>query len=383
MPLGMDIDHASQVLISICSRNNEGSTDKSQSRSRLQPPTTKVPESIKLAELSPSTQNARQKSMLPPPPPVNGVKRKTLVEQAGEYHRPAPPAPGSRTTSSTTKATSILSLSRQNSFASSVSSRTTSAASSRNASNSSTFSQSLGSGRTASSQSHRPASSLASYSHGPKLARPIHRLTSSVDTYDGDGKGQANGARTTSMRFFSSLPRKFPVPKFERKRKASSSERSEKLSDKSTGSEELSVVKQRARSLRDLSITARMQQLSLTDRATSQEQEPKEEKNQMPCTPKTPSQIPRKKKSFAATTPTPAPRTPSPLKSCRKMPRMPPVGGFLNKDTNLKLAEDWTVHERLDKMGAEFEELKGQMVASSGERDTLQESLSRLKDRSR
>lgn len=122
--------------------------------SQLRPPT-RIPSPGKLVEVSASAKNARSGVM--PPPPINPLKRKTLIERGGEPSRPNPAPPTSR-----------FGASHQKSFSSSTSSHhNTSINSARHAS----FSGSLGPGaRLPSAQPHRPQSAQP----GSRMQRPTH-----------------------------------------------------------------------------------------------------------------------------------------------------------------------------------------------------------------
>ena len=352
-----------------------------QFKSRLQPPMTKIPEIGQLQELPESAQNVRPKGMQPPQ--VNGVKRKTLAEQAGETGRPAPPPPGSRVSHNSIKGGSLASLSRQNSYASSVSSsRPASAASSsfRNASSSSTFSQSLGPSRSH-SQSSRPHTAMSSYSNGSKYGIANHRPTSSLEQNGRSARsGSVQGANTNSMRKVSSSRQ----PSTSRKREPTPQESSDSQSECAPwpSSFENITMRPHVTSLREISLSTRMSNMSLSDHHVQQDQEQEGHlKIDRICNaPKTPSQIPKKKRSIQFTpAPLPVSETISPTKSPRKTPKR--MGFFLNKSTNIQAA-DWDVNNRIERVESLYSEMKDQLEAANGERDNFKDTLSLLKTRS-
>ena len=142
----------------------------------------------------------------------------------------------------------------------------------------------------------------------------------------------------------------------------------------------LRVVKRhgkRVRSLREISISTQLENLSLeNDRASKQEVEPGESINNTNHLLQTPSQIPRKK-YHSSPTKLASSRTPSPSKSPRK--KLPIIGGFLTIDSNIKCA-DWDYNDRLGRVEAMYTDMKA--AFSSDERDGLKEALSLLKSRS-
>lgn len=349
---------------------------------RLPSTMSKIPGSARLAEVSDSVHNARQKGMRPPPP-VNSLKRKTLAEQANEPYRPATVAPGSRVSSNTIKGGSLASLNRHNSYASSTSSRPASAASSsyRNASNSSIFSQSYGSGRTVSSQSSRPHTVASVYPNGPKYGATSQRSMSSVDQHGRDVRDvNDNGSSNNSMRKVSSSSRQSSTS---RKRE----EILQESRDSQSGSSSLwpssyprSALRGRSvRCLRDVSLSTQMSTLTIKDKDIWQDQDLKESaKVERICNaPQTPSMIPKKKQSIPFT---PAPEVASPTKTRKKTPKA--VGWYLTKDSNIKVA-DSDVGDRMGRIESCYEEIKGQVEAATGERENFTETLLLLKTRSR
>jgi hypothetical protein len=332
---------------------------------------TKIPEAAKLSELSDANQNMRSAMAPPPPAPVTGVKRKTLVEQAVEFVRPAPAPPSLKAPS--VKSGSIPSLSRQASA--SAISRPASSSSTRTTSSGSVYSQSIGSSRIGSTQSLRPTSSMSSYGNTSKTTKPGHRPAASLDAQSEGRNSQGNGSNIYSMQLFS-----FSDSSEQHFQQNGSRDQFIQHDWSGSAVNSLNVVKRRAKSarnLRETCISTGLQQLSLNDRRASQEF--KDENGNEYSIPKTPSQIPRKKKTAAAT-PTRLCKTPSPTKSSRK--RLPPVGGFLTKDSNIKCA-DWDVNDRLDKMETMYADMRAALDGSTGERDTLKETLALLKSRSR
>ena len=316
-----------------------------------------------------------------PPPPVNGVKRKTLQEQAGETGRPAPAPPGSRASHNSIKGGTLPSLSHQNSYASSISSRPTSASSYRNASNNSTFSQSLGPGRPPFSQSSRPYTTMSNYSSGSRSGTTGLRPQSSLDHGRHARNISVEGSNGNSMRNFSSSSRKFSAS---RKREETPQESSDSQSERSaawlSSLEKVTLRKRPGRSLRDISLSTQMSHLTLNDSDVWQWQDQDQEENakiERICnTPKTPSHIPKKKRSVQFT---PIPELSSPTKSSRKTPK--PVGGFLSKSSNVQVA-DWDVNHRIERVESLYTEMKGQLEAANGERDKDQDAMAMLKTRS-
>ena len=348
-------------------------------KSRL--PMSKIPETHPLQDLSESTQNARYRTMQPPPP-VNGLKRKGHGEQAVEGSRPAPPPPGSRVPHKSAKGGSLKSLNRQNSFASSVSSsRPASAASSsfRNASNGSTFSQSLGPPRSPSSQSSRPQSAMSGYSNGPRYGISSHRSANSLDqTGKSARNASAQGPNNNSMRKFSSSRQVSASRKKDQPPQESDDNQSE-CSTAWLSSIRRVPSRQAAENSRNISISTQMGMLSLDDHHVWREEGTERSKIDRICTtPKTPSQIP-KKKSSTLFTPAPTPDVFSPTKAPRKTPKPAPT--YLTKGTNVQAA-GWDVTNRIERVESLYTEMKSQLEAANGERDNFKETLSLLKTQS-
>lgn len=282
------------------------------------------------------------------PPPVNNLKRKTLVDRAGETSRPAPAPPSSRPISAAVKATSIAGAYREPSFSSSAaSSRPASVSSIRSVSNSS-FSSSVGFGnRPASVQASRPNTAMGKSRIQQPTPTPS-RPSTSMEAHPGTeslGKRQGripfssnlkqcaeeeiypriNGSHDTLLNFTSTWASK-PPPR---------------------------------QSLREVSLNTRFQDLTL--------------ESVVQDTPKvfteassTPSQIPKRVPGVLN-----ASEASSPSKSPQKTPR--PLPQFLNRHSNITLA--WDTNGRLEDMEhicSDFKEkINGATIESNGLKDMI------------
>ena len=291
--------------------------------------------------------------MLPPPPGT--LKRKTLVDRAGETARPAPPPPGTRPVTAA-KATSIAGISRQTSYSSLSSSRPGSGSSMRNVSNTS-FTSSLSGGRPPSTQSFRPNTSISSSTMSrPRLASDRH--PSFFDPHSDLSQSiQTNGNRTSMTPFHSTL-RKVSTLQENSLRKRYSNVQDPFITDRSTSVSCASRPARRIKSLRDISLTTQLSCLSLNDDNCVVLPE------DIPETPCTPSHIPRKKMSRLSLT---SATSKSPKKSSKAV-------SFLTKDSNTT-ALDWSLESRMENMESSYIEIKEKMnvtlVESNGLKDTI------------
>ena len=310
--------------------------------------------------------------MLPPPP--GHLKRKTLAEKAGEPPRPAPPPPNSRPLGVPVKTTSIAGLSRQNSFSSSASSRPNSSASSyRNVSNSS-FAGSVCHNRAQSSQSYRPYTSISAHITQPKAAGQVRPATS-IDSHTNNGRSPEFDGPANSMRHVSSslnLRKRFATSMSRKTSWESNESQTNHREVRPSSTTDMYYRKPHVKSLRDISlITQSVAAISLT--ASTVFLPPEEEEAERPCSPHTPSQIPKRKRSATPLSVANA----SPLKSCKKTSR---VGGYLSKDSNIKLP-DWDLGNRVENMESMYAELAATMKSTTAESNNIKDNNNLLKAR--
>ncbi|MCJ1404305.1 kinesin-like nuclear fusion protein [Xylographa trunciseda] len=303
--------------------------------------------------MSASASNARPSTMLPPPPGT--LKRKTLVDRAGEPARPAPAPPNARPVNAAMKTTSIASISRQPSYSSLISSRPGSVSSNRNVSNAS-FTSSLSGGRPPSTQSFRPNASVSSSTSS--RPRPMSdRNPSYFDPHPGSSQtNQTNGSRTSMTPFHSTL-RKVSTLQENSLRKRYNKVHDPFITDWSTSVSCASRSARRIKSLRDISLSTRLGGLSLNDDKCMLIPE------ELPEPPCTPSHIPRKKMSRLSLT-----------SATSKSPKKTKAVSFLTKDSNTT-ALDWSLETRMENMESSYIEIKEKMndtlVESNGLKDTI------------
>ena len=301
-----------------------------------------------MGEISASATNARASTMLPPPPGT--LKRKTLVDRAGEPARAAPAPPSTRPANAAGKATLIAGISRQPSNTSLTSSRPGSVSSTRNVSNAS-FTSSLSGGRPPSTQCFRPNVSVSSStSSRPRLTTPGY-----FDQHNDPSQSmQTNGNRTSMTPFHSTL-RKVSTLQENSLRKSYNNVQDPFIADWSASVSCASKSTRRIKSLRDISLSTRLGGLSLYDNNCTLIPE------ELPEPPCTLSHIPRKKMSRLS------------LNSATSMsPKKQKAVSFLTKDSNTT-AIDWSLESRMETMESSYIEIKEKM------NDTLVESSS-LKD---
>ncbi|MCJ1295694.1 kinesin-like nuclear fusion protein [Xylographa carneopallida] len=312
-----------------------------------------------MSEMPVSATNARPPSMLPPPPGT--LKRKTLVDRAGEPARAAPAPPSTRPINAAVKPTSIAGISRQASYTSLTSSRPGSVSSSRNVSNAS-FTSSLSDGRPPSTQHFRPnASTSSSANSRPRLMS--NRTPGSFDQHsDSSQSFQTNGNRTSMTPFHSTL-RKVSTLQESSLRKRYNNVQDPFITDWSTSVSCASRSTSRIKSLRDTSLSTRLGGLSLNDDRCDLIPE---EILEPPCTP---SHIPRKKMSRLS------------LTSATSMsPKKPKVVSFLTKDSNTT-AIDWSIETRMENMETSYIELKEKMDDTLVESDGLKDTIGKYRAR--
>ncbi|MCJ1438409.1 kinesin-like nuclear fusion protein [Xylographa pallens] len=306
-----------------------------------------------MGEISASATNARASTMLPPPPGT--LKRKTLVDRAGEPARAAPAPPSTRPVNATGKASLIAGISRQASYTSLTSSRPGSVSSNRNVSNAS-FTSSLSGGRPPSTQSFRPNASISSStSSRPRLT--FDKTPGYFDQHlDSSQSMQTNGNRTSMTPFHSTL-RKVSTLQENSLRKRYNNVQDPFITDWSASVSCASKTTRRIKSLRDISLSTRLGGLSLNDNNCTLIAE------EIPEPPCTPSHIPRKKMSRLS------------LTSATSMsPKKQKAVSFLTKDSNTT-AIDWSLESRMETMESSYIEIKEKMndtlVESSGLKDTI------------
>lgn len=299
-------------------------------------------------------------------PPAGALKRKTLVDRAGETSRHAPAPPSSKPINAHAKATSIAGVSRQVSHASSTSSRPASVSSIRNVSNTS-FSSSVSSARLPPLHNFRPQLATPSTLQRPRIA--LDRSAGSVygDTDQGQTTTQTNGNRTSMTPFHSSL-RKYPTLQENSLRKRYDNQ-DQSIMDWSNSVPPLSRSVRRVKSLRDISLSTALSELSLNQRDCTAIPEDRIE------TPSTPSHIPKRKMSKISLVSTSA----IPSRSPKKRPKLVP---FLTKDSNTTAA-DWSLEDRMQNMESSYIEIKEKMSVTVVESNGLKESIGLYKARRR
>lgn len=315
----------------------------------------------KLTDLSDPALNARSSGI---PPPSNGMKRKTITERGGEPTRPPPPAPSSRFGNSQVHADSLLELHRKPSQVSSNTSRSTSATSSRAWSNGS-LASSLGSmGRPHSVQSQRPRSAMGTSrirKPGPYQQRPASSLEAHPEEFVGlESNGHDLGRTSLFLRPSSPTGTQGLNLSFPKKR--------QKAPPSCVSNESGSTIA--CASLRELSITAKMHDLSISDKLASSP-------NKFVTPSSTPSQIPRRKLLQAC-----PPVPPSPSKSPQRPPKheAPP----LNKYTNTRSAWDYDSRlKHVEQNYAQFAQFGEHFNDVKNQNQILQDSIPIYKARSK
>ena len=278
-------------------------------------------------------------------PPPKGTERKTLVERAGEVHKPT--ASKVRTGSSHHYATSLNGASRNTSLSSSTS-RTHSSASNRTTSNSS-YSSSVGPGaRPPSASSYR---SNTGFGHSKFQKTAQSRPASSLEPHNEEPEtNQVLGKRKGRMPI-SSNPPMCPLDIHTPRMRRFSPGKEHRV--------------RHVQSLRDISLARRLDQLSLVD-------------NVHDCAPpvelkpaQTPSSIPRVVPSPSKDVQT------SPSRSPKKMKSQPV---FLNKETNVTTA--WNIDDRVEEFDDMQRKFTEGIMAKMAEREGLQETVAMYKAQS-
>ena len=321
-------------------------------------PPTRIPSASpgKLQEMSASANNARNSAM--PPPPTN-LKRKTLVEQAGEPPRPAPAAPTSRLANAGVKATSLAGVSRQTSNSSSVSSiRPPSVSSMRNFSNSSYGSSVGSSSRAPSSQYSRPQSALAN----PRIQKPMQnppRSTTAMDARPAGPLTRCSGNRK-GMNSFSLDANETPKRPLQRQRNVSY--------DPAMSYDSGWESKRYPVPHRDVSLTTAMSRMTLNGEEPRPALKPSSE------APLTPSHIPKLVQSVPSQVGTPSP-TKTPKKSTKRLMR------FLTRDSNTEAA--WDSDTRLEDVETMCSEFKERFDSVTTESNAWKDMIADYKARSK
>lgn len=330
--------------------------------SQLRQPS-RIPSPPRLAELSSSDNNARSSSLMPPPP--GNLKRKTLVERAGEPPRPAPALASSRLVNAGVKTTSIAGASRQTPFSSSVSTRPPPSSVVRHASNSS-WSSSVGPGsRPPSAQPFRPQSAMARSTQKPLPS--TSRPASSFDTHSKTSGAVQTFGDSKSISPFSSSHKRYPAHLSQFKvPRGSYDNQMNSVSDWSSSANGVVSHRNTPRSLRDVSLSTALSGLTLEP---SESRNVSLEEREPQCSP---SQIPVRTPTVSL-----APRTPSPSKSRRKTQQFLP---FLTRDSNTK-AIAWDPQSRLEIVEDLYHELKESMHSTSMESNGLKETVGIYKAR--
>ena len=334
-------------------------------------PKPRLPSPKKLSELSVSENNARQNSMLPPPPPMGALKRKTLVEQAGEPPRPAPAPPSSRPIMN--GGNSVKGIPRHKSFTASTSRPASSTSHHRNGSHNS-FSSSVGVGKQNFSQSYRPHTSMSLNGAQRAIPGPGRPASAFDGQLQSSRNAQLDGA-SNSMRAISLNLRRCLSGTIIRKVSAKSSESNDSPAAYTNGaaiwssSTPTKTSHQNHVKSRDVSISIAMSKLTVETKPSylvpSYDGNPS-------CPPFTPSQIPKRKKSSVLLT------TPnvSPTKSTKK--KTPLFREFLTKDSNTRTA-NWDLGSRVENIESMYADLKASMNSSTVESNGLKESVALYK----
>ena len=323
--------------------------------------------------MSSTAVNARSAQM---GPPVNPLKRKTLVERAGEIEKKAPAPSSSRPTNGYVKTTSIAGAARDASFSSSVSSlRPSSSASTRNLSASS-YGSSVGPGtRPPSGQSYRSQSSLG---HS-RIQKPLnaYRPATSLEVHEEEPMNGRPPNKRKGMTPLSLNPQDPPQSLHAPKVRG----RNGFLKHHASNPEFRNPF-----SLRDVSLSTQFEKLSINGKLW--QPAPIAEADERPCSPlaqspsrgdcwvpKNPSHLPK----LAPRTAIPA-ETPSPSKPPRKTPKRTSV--FLTRDSNLK-STALDMDKRLDEVESMYSELKETVDGANAESKSLKDQIGLYRIRSR
>ena len=310
-------------------------------------------------------------------PPTNPLKRKTLVERAGETARPAPAPPNSRSINGHVKATSIAGPFRESSFSSSVtSSRPSSAASSRTLSNGS-YGSSVGSGtRPPSVQSYRSQTAMG-HVRSQKSASISARPATSLEVHEEEPGSSRAAARKKGRTPISSTPKdcsqSIHAPKVR-------GGHDPKLSRGSSWESRPYI----AVSLRDTSLSTRFNEFHIDsepkDPAPIAEAGDRASTPKVPsapivefAVPQTPSHIPRYSPSKALPLETPSPRKPP-----KKTPK--PLQSYLTRDSNTTIAFD--TESRLEEVENQFSKFRDNFDTAKEESKSLKETTAVYKIRS-
>ena len=357
-------------MVSLKIINNKVKLLTAQFASQLRPPS-QIPTPGKLFEMSSAATNARS-TMLPPP--TNNLKRKTLVDRAGEPSRPTPAPPSSRPVNAHVKATSLAGVGRETSFSSSMSSRPSSVASSRNTSGSS-YSSSVGPGsRPPSSHSYRPQSAISNH----RLQRPVpslNRPATALELHEEEPGTARNIVKRQSRTPFHLNPQDFPPSM--RLSRARVTYHAQRVHPSEWESRPFSAL-----SLREVSLSTAFNGLSLYNEASQSTIKADSGVRSTPPEPR-PS-------SNAGASPTPthiprlAPRAMLPVepqsttKSPNKNPN--PQAQFLTRSSNDVIA--WDTNSRLEEVESMCSQFREKIDGAAVESKALRESMAVYKIRS-
>ena len=325
-----------------------------------------------LAEVPVSTANARLNNQMAPPQ-VNGLKRKATVDHLSAV-RPAPDQGASRIAGASARGISLATIGRQAS-SSSTSTRSSSSASYRNLSNSS-YGSSVGiTTRPPSSQSFRPHSAMS--------ARPNQKLLSNTSRSVHGFGNQTWASEEKQMDI--NAKSIYPISS-ERKLSASKSHASiayhknhavnviHETWSPSPQEERVSrSAHSHARSLRDVSISSALNQLTLNPRRSMlvsvEEKENETSPSRLPKPTLAQSMLPSEKEN--------------PFLTPCKQRQKPDTGSYLTKDSNKKTKPIvFDTDARLANMESMYSGIKDAMDKTSKESDGLKESVSLYKARS-
>ncbi|KAL8853130.1 MAG: hypothetical protein Q9221_002012 [Calogaya cf. arnoldii] len=356
--------------------------------SRLPQPQSKLrmPSPVKgsFGELSDSSMNTRNAAM--PPPAKTGIKRKTLVEQAGEPRR-APHAPSVNGTNIAGTKSSSWTQRQPSSSSSVASSRPSSAASSRNISGGSFAGTMSTTSRPPSPRHNRPQSAMAaSKMQGPHSisGRSVSSLnTHGLQTGAGRVQGQRTG-RTPSPSAFTVCSGRLEIGKTRGSHDTHSQSTSEWASStlpigssrsffSSTTINDLSMDESKSPTTpkvaqkREISVTTALGNMSLS----------LHKPHPVPPTmdPTTPSHIPK----LAPKAPVTSASAHSPSKSPKKASASAPL--FLNRNTNTTIIEDFGVEDRVGRMESQVSDLMGNIKDATAESNGLREIIGVYKAR--
>ena len=337
--------------------------------------------------MSAATNNARSLAM---PPPVNGLKRKTLADRAGETSRPAPATSISRPLSSFAGSVSSSTNPYEMPASSSVSStsRPASAFSNRNASNGS-HSSSVGPGsRPAPARSYRAQSAMG-YTREQRPMSYQARPATSLEIHDEEPGGTRKRAKEKCMAPISSHLQDPPckLAMVERGREDNCRLRGKVM--QSNDAHDLS-------NSHGFSLSKRLDEVSLNWHETLEvkglKHSPVQRNADHPtpltcleqpapiadaCFPEPSSHIPRLVPHVAP------PLEPLVLiKSPRKTPKKPcDLPLFLNRETNTTIA--WDTDSRLDELESQHARFKEEISRATSQSNSLHEMIQVYKLRSK